>query len=230
MPDNKFNLAIVDPPYGINAPNMAMGTNESRIKNGYPSKSTAQKLKKDRLTQGAGKLKDRFLNNSEIDWDQIPGEEYFTELFRVSVNQIIFGGNYFDLPPTRGVFCWDKRQPWENFSQWEMAWTSFDSPAAHFSYSVTGGSNKEEKIHPTQKPTKVYLELLRRYAKPGDLILDTHGGSGSIALACWKEKYQLVWFEKDSEYYKAATKRFLNRTESGPLFKEKNAIQLGFED
>lgn len=112
--DNHFDLAIVDPPYGINAPNMQIAHGVKS--HGYRT-STAVALKKGRLNQGAGKLKNRLLNTSSIGWDnKIPPPEYFEELKRVSKHQIIWGGNYFPLPPTRCIVCWDKRQPWENFS------------------------------------------------------------------------------------------------------------------
>jgi site-specific DNA-methyltransferase (adenine-specific) len=214
FPDKFFELAIVDPPYGINAPNMSMGSNKSRHgkskqgENQYPGISTAEKLRKGRLNAGAGKLKNRALNTMSCDWDlQKPSPEYFRELFRVSVNQIIWGGNYFDLPPTRGIICWDKLQPWENFSQWEMAWTSFDRPAAMFRYSNTGGANEEKKIHPTQKPVKLYEWLLTKYAKPGDKILDTHVGSASSLIACYNYGFTYIGFEIDSEYCGKASKR-----------------------
>jgi site-specific DNA-methyltransferase (adenine-specific) len=104
--DNFFDLAIVDPPYGINAPNMNMGSNPARKDGGSPSESTANKLRKRRLNNGAGKLADRSINTMKIDWDfEKPSEEYFIELFRVSKNQIIWGGNYFDLRPSRCVIC-----------------------------------------------------------------------------------------------------------------------------
>ena len=131
IPDKFFDLAVVDPPYGINAPNMAMGSNLNRKHGGYNGESVAQRIKKGRLNQEAGKLKNRALNTMQCDWDFYPpSEDYFCELERVSKNRIIWGGNYFKLPPTRGILCWDKMQPWENFSQFELAWTSFDCPAA----------------------------------------------------------------------------------------------------
>ena len=206
--DNSIDLAIVDPPYGINAANMTMGTNMSRKGDGYPGESAAQKLKKGRLNSGGGKLKDRLLNKSAIDWDcSIPSPEYFRELFRVSKNQIIWGGNYFDLPPTRCMICWDKCQPWDNFSQFELAWTSFDKPAAMFRYSNTGGANKESKIHPTQKPVQLYRWLLNKYAKEGERILDTHGGSFSHAIAAHELGFSLTIVEKDKGYFNDAVKR-----------------------
>ncbi len=168
-PDNYYSLAIVDPPYGINAPNMQMGTHVNRKGKGqYPGESTASKLRKGRLNKGSGKLKDRILNTSDCNWDtEKPTDEYFKELFRVSENQIIWGGNYFPLPPCRGMICWDKMQPWDNFSQFELAWTSFDKPARMFRYSNTGGANIEKKIHPTQKPVKLYEWLLMNYGMGG---------------------------------------------------------------
>ena len=149
FPDKYFDVAIVDPPYGINAPDMAMGTNKVRTGNGYPAESTADRLKRDGQTR---------------DWDKAaPGPEYFAELFRVSKNQIIWGGNYFSLPPTRGIVVWDKVQPWEAFSQVEIAWTSYDVPAKLFRYSNTGGANAEKKIHPTQKPIALYEYLISAF-------------------------------------------------------------------
>lgn len=207
-PDKYFELAIVDPPYGINAPNMRMGSSENRTVGGYPGVSTAERLKKGRLNSGAGKLKNRALNTMNCEWDfEPPTQEYFEELFRVSVNQIIWGGNYFDLPPTRGIIVWDKMQPWENFSQVEMAWSSFDKPAAIFRYSNTGGTNSEKKIHPTQKPVALYNWQINRYAKPGDKIIDTHAGSASSLIACHKAGYSFIGFEIAKEYYQTAKER-----------------------
>mgnify|MGYP001501835817 CR=1 FL=1 len=211
LPANAFDLAICDPPYGINAPNMQMGTNLNRKGKGqYPGESTATKLKKGRLNGGGGKLKDRALNTMSCDWDyEKPTADYFKELFRVSKNQIIWGGNYFDLPPTRCIICWDKLQPWDNFSQWEMAWTSFDKPAKMYKKSNTGGSNSEIKIHPTQKPVALYGWLLNNFANPGDKILDTHLGSGSICLAAHDLGFEMLGIELDEKYYNAAKQRLL---------------------
>lgn len=202
LPDKYFDLAIVDPPYGINAPSMNMGQNLSRNDGFNRGESTAVKARKGRLNSGGGKLKNRLLNTSDIGWDDaVPTKEYFIELFRVSKNQIIWGGNYFDLPPTRCVICWDKCQPWENFSQWEMAWTSFDKPAALFSYSNTGGANKDKKIHPTQKPVELYKWLLSKYAKEGDKILDTHLGSASSVIAANDMGYEIYGTELNETYF-----------------------------
>ena len=215
MPDKAYQLAIVDPPYGINAPNMNMGSLPNGNADHYPSLGTASKNRLQRLNGGGGKLKDRLLNRSKIEWDSSkPSPEYFAELRRVSVNQIIFGGNYFDLGPSRCVICWDKVQPWDNFSQWEMAWTSFDKPAALFRLAnfMTG------KIHPTQKPVRLYEWLLKNYAKPGDRILDTHGGSMSIAIACDIMGYDLDLYEIDKDYFEAGKARLERHQQQGKLF------------
>lgn len=209
IPDNFFDLAIVDPPYGINASNMNMGTNMNRKHGGYNSESVAQRIKKGRLNQGAGKLKNRTLNTMQCDWDFYPpSEQYFHELERVSKNRIIWGGNYFHLPPTRGILCWDKMQPWENFSQFELAWTSFDCPASIIHLSNTGGANKETKIHPTQKPIALYHWILKKFAKQGDKILDTHLGSGSSRIAAYKMGFDFYATEIDKDYFEAQEKRF----------------------
>ena len=207
-PDKYFDLAIVDPPYGINAPNMQMGSNPNR-KDMCGNTTVAVKLKKGRLNSEGGKLKNRLLNKSEIGWDyEPPTPEYFAELQRVSKNQIIWGGNYFDLPPTRCVIAWDKLQPWENFSQWEMAWTSFDKPAKMYRISNTGGGNHERKIHPTQKPVKLYDKIYNDFVTPGMKILDTHLGSGSHRITASKMGVEFVSCEIDEIYFKAEQKRF----------------------
>lgn len=181
----------------------------NRKNGGYNGESVAQRLKKGRLNQGAGKLKSRTLNTMQCDWDFYPpSEEYFFELERVSKNRIIWGGNYFPLPPTRGILCWDKMQPWENFSQFELAWTSFDCPAAIIHLSNTGGANKECKIHPTQKPITLYHWIYKKFANPGDKILDTHLGSGSSRIAAYMMGLDFYATEIDKEYFDAQEKRF----------------------
>lgn len=143
LPDKFFDLAIADPPYEL----CGKSVNESRH-------------------SGSGKLKNRVLNRAAKKfeaWDKAPSQEFFNELFRVSKSQIIWGGNYFNLPPTRCVVCWDKVQPWENFSQIEIAWTSFDYPAKLFRFDNRTGN----KIHPTQKPVEVYAWLLSVFKPVG---------------------------------------------------------------
>ena len=208
-PDKFYELAIVDPQYAINAPNMRMGHNPNR-KDMSGGATTAVRLKKKgRLNSGGGKLKNRILNRSEIDWDnEPPTEEYWKELMRVSKNQIIWGGNYFPLPPTRGIVCWDKVQPWENFSQWEMAWTSFDTTAKLYRISNTGGGNKVKKIHPTEKPVSLYKKLLKDFAKEGDKILDTHLGSGNSRQAAFEMGFDFTGCEISPSYWKDSNEAF----------------------
>ncbi len=211
--DNAFDLAIVDPPYGINAQSMGMGNNPNRKDGWIRGESTAVVSRKARLNHGRGTLKNRALNTMNCEWDnRPPSQAYFDELFRVSRNQIIWGGNYFDLPPTRGVICWDKVQPWENFSQWEMAWTSFSTPAAMFRHSNTGGANAEIKIHPTQKPRRLYAWLLEKFADIDMRILDTHSGSGSLAIEAHYFGCELVACEIDELYYRSSVERFEHET------------------
>jgi site-specific DNA-methyltransferase (adenine-specific) len=175
-PDNYFDLAIVDPPYGIG----------DKFKGGKTGK----------------------MNFNEIvnkDWDKVPSNEYFSELKRVSKNQIIWGGNYFNLPPTRCFIVWDKRVG-EDFSlaMAEMAWTSFDRLAKIYRLAVP----KNGKIHPTQKPVKLYDWIYHNYAKPGNKILDTHLGSGSNRISAHKNGFDFTAFEIDAEYYEKQEKRF----------------------
>jgi site-specific DNA-methyltransferase (adenine-specific) len=192
-PDNYFDLAIVDPPYGV------------------------EQMTGKEFSHNRGKLKNRQLNKGadKINvWDIRPDKEYFDELFRVSKNQIIWGGNYFELPPYRCPIAWDKCQPWENFSQIELAWTSFNKPASIVKIdNRTGG-----KIHPTQKPIELYKWLLHKYAVDGDKILDTHLGSGSIALACHDYGFELTACELDPEYYELAIDRINTHTSQKKLF------------
>ena len=182
--DNHFDLAIVDPPYGIDLANMNMGIGK---------------------TPKASKAKNRKWKAKN--WDnEVPSKEYFNQLFRVSKNQIIWGGNYFDLPPCSKFILWDKQIPKGlSFSDCEYAWTSFKGANKIFRYSAY--RNKNEKFHPTQKPPSLYDYCLMNYAKEGDKILDTHLGSGSIALACHNLGYDLTACELDKEYYDAAIKR-----------------------
>ena len=160
-------------------------------------------------------LKNRAINKFNTKWDDIaPTKEYFNELKRVSKNWIIWGGNYFELGRIRCFIAWDKCQPWENFSQVELAYTSFDKPSSLFKFD----NRTTDKIHPTQKPTKLYKWLLDKYAKPGDKILDTHLGSGSIAIACHDYGFYLTACELDKEYFNKAMERIKNHTNQTKLF------------
>lgn len=182
FPDDYFDIAIVDPPYGL------------------PKGST----------HGRGKLKNRIINADSIsEWDVAPPKQYFDELFRISKNQIIWGGNYFDLPPTRCIVCWDKVQPWENFSQIELAWTSYDKPAKLFRFD----NRTTKKIHPTQKPVELYSYLLNTFAEKGMKILDTHVGSGSSLVACKQFGCDYIGFEINERYFSLAMERLNNAVE-----------------
>jgi site-specific DNA-methyltransferase (adenine-specific) len=185
-----FQLAIVDPPYGINI-NINMG----RRKGDRPSNYH------------------KFAGNDT----KIPDALYFNELFRVSGNQIVWGGNYMTehLPPSSCWFMWDKGFSADvTFAQFELAWSSFTSSAKKFDMHP----NQLDRIHPTQKPIKLYRWLLQNYANPGDRILDTHLGSGSSAIACYEEGFDFVGIELDKDYYDAAVKRFRQHIAQGSLF------------
>jgi site-specific DNA-methyltransferase (adenine-specific) len=179
--DNHFDLAIVDPPYGIDWMKQIENPN----------------------TKANWKVHDK------KDWDKnIPQQEYFDELFRVSKNQIVWGGNYMTeyLPPSPCWLIWDKMQEFTG-AVFEMAWTSLKSPAKAFRMSRVEAYANKNKIHPTQKPVKLYEWILMNYAKDGDKILDTHLGSGSIAIACHNLKFHLTACELDKDYYEASLKR-----------------------
>jgi site-specific DNA-methyltransferase (adenine-specific) len=198
LPDKSFSLAVVDTPYGIIGGNGGDGGENGSF------------VRPHRFDTGAGKLRNRALNTMRCDWDSTPpGEDYFRELFRVSKNQIIFGGNYFRPPPCRCFIVWNKMQPWENFSQAEYAWTSFDRPSKVFSISCTGaGGRAEQKIHPTQKPVSLYRDIFSRFAEPGDTVLDTHLGSGSSRIAAWEAGLDFTGTEISRDYFDDEEKRF----------------------
>lgn len=199
VPDNAFDLAIVDPQYGI--------------------KESAHRAR------SRTKLAKTRCYGNEI-WDmEIPTVEYFDQLFRVSKNQIIWGGNYFldFLGPTRCMLVWRKLTT-GNFADCEIAWTSFKTSVREFTFmwngmlqgkSISEGhvmnpvkSTNQKRIHPTEKPIKLYQWVLSNYANPGDKILDTHGGSMSIAIACDDMGFDLVCCENNLRHYQDAVKRF----------------------
>lgn len=187
--DNHFDLAIVDPPYGINvAKTGKVGGNN------------------------AGKAKDY----GAKEWDkQPPSDEYFRQLFRVSKNQIVWGANHFISKMPFDSSCWlvwDKDNS-GNFADCELAWTSFDTAVRKFQWRWNGMlqqnmKHKEERIHPTQKPVALYEWILQNYAERGNLILDTHLGSGSSRIAAYKGGFNFVGFEIDADYYEKQEKRF----------------------
>lgn len=191
--DNYFDLAIVDPPYGY-------GDKKTDILN-FRQKEQHR------------------------EWNVAPNEEYFKELFRVSKNQIIWGGNYFPFIWGFGGRCfiyWHKGNPVPNFADGELAWTSFDKNAKQYDYryygNLEGNTSASKKFHPTQKPISLYEWLLMNYAKEGDKILDTHLGSGSIAIACHNLGYDLTACELDKEYYDAAMKRLKQHQQQLTMF------------
>lgn len=199
-PDKYFELAIVDPPYGIGYSNLVSIKKE---KHGWKKRKSSL-------------------------WDnEVPNKNYFNELFRVSKNQIIWGGNYFELPPKRCFLIWDKVQRIDQ-ADCELAWTSFETSARIFTYARGNESGFAPKsiqtdksfanIHPTQKPVALYKWILDKYAKEGYKILDTHLGSGSIAIACHDYGFELTACELDAEYYEKAVQRIKNHTNQQNLF------------
>ena len=179
VPDKYFDLAIVDPPYGL-----------------------GNKL----VDGGAGRNGKFDKNRDSVKWDILPNDEYFTELMRVSKNQIIWGSNYFQLPPTRCNLIWYKMQEFSG-ADFELAWTSFDKASKAFKMSRVEAYS-DGKIHPCQKPIKLYDWILKNYANEGDLILDTHLGSGSSAIAAHYFGVDFVGCELDKDYFEAAKARF----------------------
>ena len=191
-PDNFFDLAIVDPPYGININN-----NMGRRKG------------------------DKHSGHKKVKWDNsIPTDDYFNELFRVSKNQIIWGGNYFPLPLKGSWLFWDKLMPEEmSFSMGELAWMTFGNTLRKITLKHHGFINSDNiKIHPTQKPVALYKWILDKYAKQGHKILDTHLGSGSIAIACHDYGFDLTACELDKEYFYKAMERINNHVAQQKLF------------
>jgi site-specific DNA-methyltransferase (adenine-specific) len=191
-PDKHFDLAIVDPPYGVDI-NMNMGRRKGEAK-----------------------------KHSSKNWDNsIPENSYFENLFRVSKNQIIWGGNYFPLDLTGAWIFWDKCVPdGVSFADGELAWSSFNGTLQKvvIPYSGFNGMDKNGKIHPTQKPVRLYTWFLTNYAKAGDLILDTHVGSASSLIACHQLGFNAVGCELDKEYFDMASRRLKEEQAQLSLF------------
>ena len=187
IPDKSIDLVLTDPPYGIG----------NKFKGGKKSKLN------------------KFNKIVEKGWDKAPTQIYFDEIFRISKNQIIWGGNYFNLPPTRCFFVWDKTIP-DNFSlaMCEYAWTSFDKNAKIYRYIT----EKQNRIHQTQKPLKLFKKLIDNYSNENDLVLDCFSGSGTTAIACSELKRNFICIEKDFEYWKASCERLENYNKQLKLF------------
>lgn len=193
QPDKSFDLAVCDPPYGIGAGSIDFKNGSSKSEKSY------------------------FKVN---DWDcKRPEKEYFDELRRVSLNQIIWGGNYFTdlLPPFRCFVSWDKTIHGNSYADCELAWTSFDKVARYYRENIAQ-TNSEGRIHPTQKSIRLYEWLLTNYAKQGQRILDTHLGSGSSAIAAKNFGCEFVACELDSDYFEAACKRLRKAHEQIDIF------------
>lgn len=188
IPDNYYELAIVDPPYGL-----------ERFKKG-------------------GSIINKY-GSEKGEWNnKKPTKEYFEELFRIAKNKIIWGANNFILPPTEYFIIWQKSNASDfSFAMCEMAWTNCKVPAKVFKHYHVNTEDKH-KIHPTQKPIELYKWLLDKYAKEGNKILDTHGGSMSIALACHDYKFSLDLCELDNEYFNKGVERFKNHIKQLQLF------------
>lgn len=196
--DNHFDLAIVDPPYGIGADKAQNNAAMQRIK-----------------AEGKSKAGRGWKLYADTDWDnETPNAEYWQELFRVSKNQIVWGGNYFTdyLPPSMGWIMWDKGQRDFSLADGELAWTSFNKALRIFEMSrgkaLAKNNEQGGRFHPTQKPEMLYSWILQNYAKEGDLILDTHLGSGSSRIAAYKGGFNFVGFEINEHYYEKQEKRF----------------------
>ena len=203
MPDKYYDLAIVDPPYG--------GVTQG----GYAT---------NKISGGVARNRNDY--HLALWAHEAPGKEYFDELLRVSKNQIIWGGNYFAhlLPPSQCWVVWDKEKPdGVYYADCELAWASFDKAARMFHFAWNGMiqgdmKNKEQKIHPTQKPVALYKWILDRFANEGDKILDTHAGSASSVLACIDRGFSYTAFEIDETYYELASKRIENETKQIRIF------------
>lgn len=196
--DKQYSLGVVDPPYGI-------GMDGGNV--GYKGDN----------------------NFVKKEWDNaIPHKEYFDELRRVSVNQIIWGGNYFPLPLSRGFIIWDKGEGFYNrtYAECEFAWISFDRNAKIFKWDPLARGDYHGKINPCQKPIQLYKWLLKNYTKEGDTILDTHGGSMSSVIACIDGGFDMTCIELDPDYFEAGVKRVKNYMSQLDVFIERPELKI----
>ena len=211
MQDNEFDLAVVDPPYGGGSDADAEKTFNVATVGRFGGRF--DKYIKAERTGGTWAEK---YGKDIKHWDVAPSKEYFDELFRVSKNQIIWGGNYFPLPPTRCFLIWKKLTISENFTMAmaEYAWTSLNENAKVFECAPQDPT----RFHPTQKPVALYAWIFNRYAKPGYKILDTHLGSGSSRIAAYDAGLDFVGYEIDKEYFDKQEERFAAYTAQTRLF------------
>lgn len=190
IPDKYFDLCLTDPPYGI-------GITDRSTVGGTNSKTKLAKM----------------TDYGKSDWDKFaPSSETFDEIFRISKNQIVFGGNYFDLGPTSCYIIWDKDNEKSPFADCELAWTSFPTAVRKFKYRWNGMlqedmKHKEIRYHPTQKPVKLFMQIIEKYSEPGDLIIDPFLGSGTTLIAAKKTGRKAIGIELSPEYCEIARKR-----------------------
>ena len=225
LPDKSIGLCVTDPPYGDGGylekdghkqirrmVRPLQGNRSESAGGGYQTRGKDGKWHPPNWWNMGGEVRKKI-----IAWDTAPGQEYFDELFRVSRNQIIWGGNYFGLPPTRCFLIWRKTNIPEKFSMamCEYAWTSFNDNAKMFFMSSAG---QKDRFHPSQKPPELYKWILQKYAKEGDIILDTHVGSGSSLIACEELGFKYIGCEIDEDYYRLSSER-LER------FRQQNGIK-----
>ena len=200
---DRVDAVITDPPYGIL--NIADGQCMGRV------------VRKSARQQGSGKLKGRLLNTSNVEWDVAPDAEFFDWCAKNSAIQIFWGGNYFPLPPCRGVLIWDKEQPWENFSQAEIAWTNLSIPAGLFRSSATRGT--PDKQHPTQKPLALMRWCIEKAGNP-QTIFDPFMGSGTTGVACARLGRAFTGIEREPSYFDIACRRIEEAYRQPRLFAE----------
>ena len=204
FPDNYFDLLVTDPPYGSGGAN----TWEHKPRSRFGGRFDRYELGPTNAIERRGGDWVAKYGNEINHWDVAPSKEYFDEMFRISKNQIIWGGNYFGLPPCRCFLVWRKLSISENFSMamCEYAWTSFNDNAKLFECTPQG-TVKDPRFHPTQKPLKLMNWILGKYAKPGDKIIDPYAGSASTLIACQDKNLDYIGFEINEHYYNLACKR-----------------------
>ena len=214
FPDQYFDLAIVDPPYGD-----ALGSEEVNWNRFGQMFDRYKHPKEEKSVERRGGQWATKYGEHIVEWDVAPKQEYFEELFRVSKNQIIWGGNYFSLPPTRCFIAWVKTQIPESFTMamCEYAWASFNANAKVLKCNSQGDPN-DPRFHPTQKPVYLYMKCLSWFAQKGDKILDTHVGSGSSLIACERMGLDVWGYEIDETYFKMTNERLERVLAQGTLF------------